>query len=250
MIRIITLSLVFLAQASWLSAQDQRQTLREGNQRYEEGQYDEAEVRYRETAGKSKSLRELARFNLGDALYKQERYEEASREFSELAQRQDLPEDLRASALHNLGNSLVQQKQYKEAIDAYKQSLRLRPGDEETRENLARTLMQMQQQQNQQNQQDQQDKDNQEDPQQEKDREDQSQNEQDQQQNGQDERQEQPNQNDTPREESGERKAGQMSKEEARRLLEALSKKEEKIQEKLQRQQQKDEPARSNTKDW
>lgn len=38
---------------------------------------------------------------------------------------------------HNLGNSFMEQKKYKEAVEAYKNSLRNNPTDEETRYNLA-----------------------------------------------------------------------------------------------------------------
>jgi tetratricopeptide (TPR) repeat protein len=75
---------------------------------------------------------------LGNALYKQKQYEQAENIFKSLAN-PNLPLDKNAKAkvMHNLGNAALQQEKWKESVDAYKQSLRLNPTDDETRTNLA-----------------------------------------------------------------------------------------------------------------
>ena len=54
-----------------------------------------------------------------------------------------------SKAYHNLGNSFFVLEQYDKAIEAYKQSLRLNPSDNETRYNLVKAMQQQKQQQQQ-----------------------------------------------------------------------------------------------------
>ena len=61
-----------------------------------------------------------------------------------------------AAAFHNLGNALMEEKQYEKSIEAYKQSLKSNPKDDETRYNLAVAQYMLRQQQKQQQQQQQQ----------------------------------------------------------------------------------------------
>merc|ERR1712166_718343 len=88
-----------------------------------------------------------AYFNLADAIYKQERYEESSALFDALKDNAPTETDL-AKVYHNLGNSLVKEKKLEEAIEAYKSALRINPKDKDTRHNLAITHKQKQQQEN------------------------------------------------------------------------------------------------------
>ena len=52
-----------------------------------------------------------------------------------------------AMNMHNMGNTLMKSNQYKEAVDAYKESLRINPQDQDTRYNLAYALEKLKQQQ-------------------------------------------------------------------------------------------------------
>ena len=116
----------------------ERSRVRRGNRAYERLDYDRAEERYREAQQLSDTCFE-ATFNLGDALYKQQKFDEAEKVFTALAAdstRNDLD---RAHSYYNLGNSLFQQKKYQEALAAYKRSLRLNPADLETKYNYAYT---------------------------------------------------------------------------------------------------------------
>ena len=74
--------LIFLPGA--LYAQGERKYIRQGNKEYDDKAFEESEVQYRKALDKDLSSYE-GNFNLGDALYKQEKYEDASRKFSDLS---------------------------------------------------------------------------------------------------------------------------------------------------------------------
>lgn len=116
----------------------ERRQVRRGNRAYERLDYDRAEARYRQAQELSDSCFE-AKFNLGDALYKQQRYDEAEKIFAALAADSTRSDLDRAHSFYNLGNSLFQQKKYQEALSAFKRSLRLNPADLETKYNYAYT---------------------------------------------------------------------------------------------------------------
>ena len=134
-----------------LFGQADKKYIRQGNKEYEEGVFDESEILYRKALEKEdKSY--TGEFNLGDALYKQEKFEDATRSFNDLVESES-DKDRLSKLYHNLGNSLLNLNKAEDAIEAYKQSLRNNPSDEETRHNLAfaQQLLQQQQEQQQQN---------------------------------------------------------------------------------------------------
>ena len=106
----------------------------EGNQKFSGKDYDGASSRYME-AVKTNEKDFTAHYNLGNALYKSKKYEEAKAEF-EKAQSlsQTIPD--KAAALHNLGNTYMQMEQPEKAADFYKQSLKQDPYNEATRKNF------------------------------------------------------------------------------------------------------------------
>ena len=116
----------------------ERSRVRRGNRAYERLDYDRAEERYREAQQLSDTCFE-ATFNLGDALYKQQKFDEAEKVFTALAADSTRNNLDRAHSYYNLGNALFQQKKYQEALAAYKRSLRLNPADLETKYNYAYT---------------------------------------------------------------------------------------------------------------
>lgn len=132
---IAALALAIPAQAQkW----PERSRVRRGNRAYERLDYGRAEERYRQAQELSDTCFE-AKFNLGDALYKQQRYDEAEKIFTALAADSTRSDLDRAHSFYNLGNSLFQQKKYQEALSAFKRSLRLNPADLETKYNYAYT---------------------------------------------------------------------------------------------------------------
>ena len=162
----------------------------------------------------------------------QEKAKEAMEQF-DAASRLEKDKKKLAQIYHNMGVILQSSKQLPQCIEAYKQSLRNNPKDNETRYNLALAQKQLKdQQQNQQNQDQQQNKQDQkqDDKQQNKDQQDL--NKKEQQQNPQ---QQQQNQN-------------QMSKENAQQLLNAVMQDEKNVQDKVKKQIQVQ--GRKLEKDW
>lgn len=132
---IAALTLAIPAQAQkW----PERSRVRRGNRAYERLDYGRAEERYQQALELCDTCFE-AKFNLGDALYKQQRYDEAEKIFTALAADSTRSDLDRAHSFYNLGNSLFQQKKYQEALSAFKRSLRLNPADLETKYNYAYT---------------------------------------------------------------------------------------------------------------
>ena len=97
-----------------------------------------------------------ASFNLADAVYKQERYDESTSFFESLIDNARNDKEL-AYINHNLGNSLLKENKIDLSIEAFKNSLRLNPDDEDTRYNLAYAQKMKQQQDQKDQQQDQKD---------------------------------------------------------------------------------------------
>ena len=205
--------------------------------------FTEAEVRYKK-AIKTKDEKYLeAEFNLGDALFKQGRYDDARQKFESIIEDPKTPPTIKGYAHFNIGNAYLQEfaqdpKENKdkidESIESYKQALRMNPKDANARFNLefARNLKQKQQQQQQQQQQDQdQNKEEKEDQKQDqnKDKEQEQNKDKDKEQKG--ENQEKDNKQEKEEEKGQEEKKDEISKEEAERLLKALENKEEELQE-------------------
>ena len=191
-----------------------RDYLRSGNKLYQDSLFVKAEIDYRKALEQDPKSTD-AMYNLGNALLMQQKAKEAMEQF-EAASRLEKDKERLAQIYHNMGVILQSSKQYPQCIEAYKQSLRNYPHDDETRYNLAlaQKLLkdQEQQQQNQEQQQDQQkdDKDQQ------KDQQDQNQQQQQQQQNQQ-------------------QQQDQLSKENAEQLLNAVMQDEKNVQDKVKK---------------
>ena len=206
--------------------QAEKKYIRQGNNEFSKGNFPESEVLYRKAIDK-KTVPD-AQFNLGDALYKQEKYEDAGRNFIDNATKVD---DMvkKSNSFFNLGNSLLNSQKIEESIEAYKNSLKLNPANMEAKYNLAyaQDLLKQQQEQQQQGQQlnqqnDQNKEQNNKDKQNQDQGQDKNQDQQDKQQNQQQQRDQQQNQ----------QQVG-VSKEDAQRLLDALANDEKKVQEKV-----------------
>ncbi|OCA76932.1 aerotolerance regulator BatC [Chryseobacterium artocarpi] len=110
-----------------------RTLVHEGNQKFDGKDYDGASSKYME-AVKSNEKDFTAHYNMGNALYKSKKYEEAKAEFEKAEQlSQTLPD--KAAALHNLGNAYMQMNQPEKAADYYKKALKQNPYSEATRKN-------------------------------------------------------------------------------------------------------------------
>jgi Ca-activated chloride channel homolog len=126
------------------------EALRLGDRAIDRTQFEKAEKHYQQ-AQLLAPQNSTAGYNLGVSQYNQGKYEEAGITFSSMLDRAQTPQR-RADAYHNLGNSMYQQKKYDAAVKAYEQSLRNRPGDAGTQQNLTMARKKQQEQQSQQQQ--------------------------------------------------------------------------------------------------
>lgn len=124
-----------LAVCAAVSAQNDRQLIREGNRLYRQKQYAQAEVLYRKAIAK-KADNPQAVYNLGCALMMQQKDSAAIVQY-ENATKFEKNKLRQSKSWHNIGVMCQSHKMYGEAVRAYEQSLRLNPSDDETRYNLA-----------------------------------------------------------------------------------------------------------------
>lgn len=227
-------------------AQQERKYIREGNDLFDKQDFEKAEVEYRKAADKKENSFEAA-FNTADALYKQKKYEEALKQFSQLAAGEKDKQRL-GELYHNIGNTLLAMEKTDESIEAYKESLRNNPTSEATKYNLEFARHKKQQDQQQQNQDKNQDKNQDQNQNQNQDQQDQKnqdkqdQNKQDQQ--NQDKGQNQQDKQKQPQQPKEQEQPGKISKEAAQRLLEALQHDEKQVQEKVQKQKAQEQKAK------
>jgi tetratricopeptide (TPR) repeat protein len=191
-------------------------------------------------------------FNLGAALFKQQKFDEAAQQFELLSNKSSDKMEL-ADVYYNLGNSRFAGGKLQEAIEAYKQSLRNNPADTAAKYNLAVAQKLLKENPPQQSK-DQQQQDQQQDQQQQDQQQQQKQQEQEQEQEQQ-QQQEQQSSGDQEKEEAEEKEAApaepkdQISKEDAERMLQMLMQEEKKVLDKLQQEKAKQRPKKLD-KDW
>jgi tetratricopeptide (TPR) repeat protein len=154
MIRAIIIISVLLLSIN-LQAQSGHTLLRDGDKNYVKEDFGEAEIAYHKALDKSRNHKSA--FNLGNALFKQEKYEEAAGYFDQAVDLMPTNEG-RSSAYHNLGNAHIHNGKLEEAITAYKNGLKLNPSDSDLRENLMIAKLMKKQAEEQQQEQEQQDR--------------------------------------------------------------------------------------------
>lgn len=148
--------LVLFALGTSAYAQD-RQSIRQGNKLYRQEKFDKAEVEYRKALAKNPRNTQ-AMYNLGCALMQQQKDSAAIVQF-EQAGKLETSAMRKAMSYHNMGVICQKHQMFGEAIQAYQESLRNNPNDNETRYNLSLCKRQQKkQQQNQNNQNQNQDK--------------------------------------------------------------------------------------------
>ncbi|NMB50103.1 MAG: tetratricopeptide repeat protein [Bacteroidales bacterium] len=229
------ISLLLMVSFSLSAQKEVRHNVRKGNKAYNEQKYSEA-ARFYQQAIKENSQSKEANFNLGNALYKQKEWDKSIEQMNRylMIERED-PVKMSA-AWHNIGNAFLQKKEVGKAIEAYKNALRLNPDDEETRYNLAVAQKMLKDQQDKSENQDQENQDKQQ----------QQQQDNQEQQQPEDKREKRPEKQDAPE---------QMSRDNARQLLQAIEQDEKETQEKVQQikaqqREQKAQELRRQNKDW
>ncbi len=209
--------LIAVFQGTLSFSQAEKKMIRRGNREYLEEKYEDAEVLYRKAVDKQPASSK-AHFNLGNSLYKQDKYEAAATKFENLAVQNENNKIALSKYYYNLGNTYFNENKLQQSIEAYKNALRNNPGDTDAKHNLqyVKNMMAMQNQQQQQ-----QSKDQKQDQQ---DQQDQQQQQQQQQQQEQQQKQQQQQQ------------AQQISREDAERLLDEIAREEKDVLKKVQEQ--------------
>ena len=119
-------------------SQNERKMARKGNAYYEDSLFLESEIQYRKSLLKNNSSNNI-KFNLSDAIFKQDRYDESITLLNEVISNTS-DSVLKSESYYNLGNNLLKQQKLEDAIEAYKNCLRINPTDEEARYNLSKSI--------------------------------------------------------------------------------------------------------------
>ena len=137
--------ILFLSPFATSSAQNEDVLIKKGNEAYNKKLYEVARDEYKKAAEKN-PVNQKAQYNLGNALYKTEKPEDAILAYDAAIQNSKLPIE-KSGAYYNKGVVLQNNKKLPECIEAYKNSLRLNPADEDARLNLQKAFQQQKQQQ-------------------------------------------------------------------------------------------------------
>lgn len=205
------------AQLPYLTMPERTET-RTGNKHLKEGNYSDAEASFKKALETKNNMPE-AIYNLGNAEYKQQRFEDAAKQY-QLSAQTNPDSRVKASALHNVGNTFLEQQKWKEAAESFKKALQQNPNDAETKYNLAYANAKLKEQQ-QSDKSDSKQKDNKQQQDQKQQQNQQKDNQQQQANNQQNKQQPQP----------------RLSKEDAEKLLQALQNEEQKTNQKVQQQE-------------
>jgi Ca-activated chloride channel family protein len=131
---VVLLALVFPAAPA---RADTGSDVNQGNRAYTNQRYEQALQKYQDAQIKNPGSA-VVQYDLGDALHKLGKFEEADAAYRQTLKAKDLK--LAAKAWYNLGNNFLQQRKFSEAIEPYQRALKINPRDEDTLNNLAMAL--------------------------------------------------------------------------------------------------------------
>jgi Ca-activated chloride channel homolog len=135
-VRLVLLCLLPLL-AGWDLLQSPNRAIEDGNARLKAGKAEEALGHY-DRAVKELAIEPGAHFDRGAALFALGRFDEAVQEF--LRATEARTPSLKAAAFYNLGNGLFKQEKYGDAIAAYRRALGIDPTDMRAKWNLELAL--------------------------------------------------------------------------------------------------------------
>jgi len=226
----------------------------EGNEEADQEKYSEAEIKYRKALSISPEETK-ALFNLGNTHFNDKDFDEASQRFFQ-TQKFSKDKNEKHMAFHNMGNVFMKKKDYSKAVESYKNALRNNPKDDETRYNyaLAKELLEKEKQkdQNKDKNKDKKDKNKSDKKEDKKGKDDEKKEDKSKNKNEDKKEKSKKNQNDQSKKEKDqneERKPGQLSPEQIKSILEAMSNQEKNVQKKINAKKVKGSPIK-NVKDW
>ena len=147
------IAVILLAGVSSLLGGEAHRRTEKGNTLYLKGENDPALSEYQKVQGVLPEAPQI-HYDIGNVLYRQENWAGAAEAY-ERALGSAAP-DLSAKAAYNLGNALFHDEKYDEAVKAYTRALKGAPQDADAKHNLEMALRALEQQKQQQKQQQQQ----------------------------------------------------------------------------------------------
>lgn len=232
-------ALLLLLPSLPMSAQADKKEVRAGNRKFGKENYREAEIDYRKALLRD-SLSFAANYNLASTQYRENDFAAAAKTLETLKRH---PEQIEASVhaadmYFNEGDIAIKQKNWKAAVDAFKESLLLRPEDMQAKENYIYAKKMLENQQNQGGG----GKDN-------KEQQDNNKQQQDNNEQQQDKNKEQPQDNDKPQDKRDNREQ-QLSPQQAQQMLRAIQAKEKETQDKVNKEKAEALKSRQKEKNW
>lgn len=221
----VVLASCLLSISAFGLAQDWKKDLNEARRLYKEKKYPESLEKYKSAQKQAPKDIDLSD-EMAQSSYKANEFEKAEKIYHQSSSKKAGP-DQKARTYHNIGNALMKQKKYTEAVEAYKESLRNNPNDEETRYNLSEAMKQQKSQQDQQQDQNQQNQKNQNQPN------PQNQTQQNQNQNQQQNQSKNNNKGQNQQEQGNGQPKSQLTDKKTERMLDELAKKEMETKKKL-----------------
>jgi len=140
--RLFIILFSFISIYSYAQEQETEKLIQSGNELYKQKQYEQAIVKYNEALKRDPS-NTTVKYNRAIAQYRIEKEQESIKAFNELATDNKKNNEIRSKAYYNEGAILSNQQKLEQSIEAYKNALRLNPGDTEARENLQKALIEL-----------------------------------------------------------------------------------------------------------
>ena len=239
-----------LASAVTVSAQTDRKEVRAGNKAFRKGDFRKSEIDYRRAVLKD-SLSVAAQYNLASSLYRQDDYEGAQKALSSIAETVSGIEaaGTKADFYFNQGDVALAQKDYASAVKSFRQSLLLRPDDMDAKENYIYAKEMLRQSQDNQGGQDGDNSQNQDDQNDQNNQNNQDNQDNNQQQNNNNQQQNNQNQQ-NPQDQNNAAAEGNISRQQARQMLNAIQAKEKETQDKVKKEKAEMLKSRQKEKNW
>ncbi len=228
--------------------QDWRDSLTVARDAYKKADYSKA-LKYYESAQKKAPENVDLSDEMAQSAYKAREFEKAEKIYQQSGNSKS-SNLKKADNFHNLGNARMKSKNYQGAIDAYKESLRLNPNDNNTRYNLSEAIRQLKNEEK--KQENKQDQNNQDQNKQNQNKQDQNKKDEEKKQQQNQQNQQNQNQSGKPKEGEGEPKEnskGQLPNKTVDRMLDKLMKDEAETKRKMNGTNGKNQTPKSG-KDW
>lgn len=239
-----------LVSAVTVSAQTDRKEVRAGNRAFRKGDFRKSEIDYRRAVLKD-SLSVAAQYNLASSLYRQDDYEGAQKALSSIAETVSGIEaaGTKADFYFNQGDVALAQKDYASAVKSFRQSLLLRPDDMDAKENYIYAKEMLRQSQDNQGGQDGDNSQNQDNQDDQNNQDNQDNQDNNQQQNNNNQQQNNQNQQ-NPQDQNNAAAEGNISRQQARQMLNAIQAKEKETQDKVKKEKAEMLKSRQKEKNW